>query len=139
MYIKQIGGKDGNYLSVIPDAAPSYLTLLMDPRGSLHASSGILPVKEITLPQQFVNGVLANMEVTFRVGSLLTPTAAVQIPRLAEQNGAWSWISHTSPTEFVVSPIEFTSANARLSAPGIEIRDGWLRFTSNLGKEPQNG
>ena len=138
-YVKQIGGKEGNYLSVTPNAAPSFITLLMDPRGSLHASSGILPVKDVVLPQRFVNGALANMEVTFRVGSLLTPLAAIQIPRLAEQNGAWSWISHTSPTDFVVEPIAFSSANANLSAPVTEIKDGWLRFTSDLAKDTPNG
>ncbi|MEL6970390.1 MAG: hypothetical protein AAFZ63_10105 [Bacteroidota bacterium] len=131
-YVKQIGGNDGNYLNVIPNAAQSSITVLMDPRGSLHGSTGILPVKEITLPSKFVDNALKHMEVTFRVGSLLTSTAAIQIPRLAEQNGTWSWINHTSPTDFLLDPIEFSSPNAKLSTPATEIRDGWLRFNTNL-------
>lgn len=135
-YVKQIGA-NGNYLTMVPDAAESYITLLMDPRGSLHGATGVLPVKEVTLPKRFIEGPLKNMEITFRVGSLLTPVTVTEIPRLAEQNGTWSWIYHTSPTDFNVTPITFTSANSRLSMPSTELKDGWLRFTTNLGRDTQ--
>ena len=133
-YIKPIGGAAGNYLQVTPDGAASFVTLLMDPRGSLHGATGILPVKEIALPNRFVETALGNMEVTFSVGALLTPAAAIQVPRLAEQNGAWSWIRHTSPTAFAVGPVDFSTPNATLSAPSMVIQDGWLKFLSDLNK-----
>jgi hypothetical protein len=91
-----------------------------------------LPVKEISLPPRFVDPVLKNMEVTFRVGSLLTSQQAVLIPRLSEQHGQWSWIDHSSPTEFQIEPIQFASPNAKLSTPAMMIRDGWLKFVSDL-------
>jgi hypothetical protein len=131
-YVQEIGGQAANYLSVVPEAADKFVTLLMDPRGSVHGSTGILPVKEISLPSRFVDPVLKNMEVTFRVGSLLTSLQAVLIPRLSEQHGQWSWIDHSSPTEFQIEPIQFASSNAKLSTPAMMIRDGWLKFVSDL-------
>lgn len=131
-YVQQIGGQAANYLSVVPKAASKVVTLLMDPRGSVHGSTGILPVKEISLPPRFVDPALKNMEVTFRVGSLLTAQQAILIPRLSEQNGQWSWIDHSSATDFQIEPIEFASPNAKLSTPAMMIRDGWLKFVSDL-------
>ncbi|MCF2133793.1 MULTISPECIES: hypothetical protein [Burkholderiaceae] len=134
-YVKLIGGKAGNYLSLMPNGSPAFVTLLMDPRGSLHGATGILPVKEISLPHGFFESALSNMEVTFSVGSLLTSAASIQIPRLAEQNGAWSWISHSSTTQFESNAVAFSSPNAQLSAPSMVIQDGWLRFLANLDKD----
>lgn len=134
-YVKPIGGADGNYLSVTPDGSASFVTLLMDPRGSLHGATGILPVKEIALPNHFVDAALGKMEVTFNVGSLLTSAAAIQVPRLAEQNGTWSWIRHTSAAGFDAGPVDFSTPNANLSAPSMVIQDGWLKFVSDLNKE----
>jgi len=138
-YVKAIGGKPGNYLSITPNGAENFVTLLMDPRGSVHGATGIVPVKEISLPNNFFEEVLSSMEITFSVDSLLTSAASIQIPRLSEQNGAWSWISHSSATQFESDAVEFTSPNARLSTPATLIRDGWLRFVTNLRKDSPNG
>ena len=131
-YVQEIGGRAANYLSVVPEAAAQFVTLIMDPRGCVHGSTGILPVKQISLPSRFVDAALKNMEVTFRVGSLLTSQQAILIPRLSEQNGQWSWIDHSNATDFQIEPIEFASADAKLSTPVMMIRDGWLKFVSDL-------
>lgn len=138
-YVKAVGGTAGNYLSLNPDGSDYFVTLLMDPRGSVHGSTGILPVKDIALPPGFFENTLSSMEITFSVDSLLTSAASIQIPRLSEQNGAWSWISHSSATQFESDDIEFTSPNAKLSTPATLIRDGWLRFVTNLEKDALNG
>lgn len=134
-YVQPIGGTARNYLSLTPDGGEQFVTLLMDPRGSVHGATGILPVKEIALPNSFIESALGNMEITFSVGSLLTSAASIDIPRLAEQNGSWSWISRPSASQVESGPVAFTSPNAKLSAPSMVIQDGWLRFLSNLDKE----
>lgn len=134
-YVKPIGGKAGNYLSLTADGSPAFVTLLMDPRGTLHGSTGILPVKDISLPNRFFESTLSNMEITFSVGSLLTSAASIQIPRLAEQNGEWSWINHSSTTQFSSSAVNFSSPNAQLSAPSMVVQDGWLRFLTHLDRK----
>ena len=131
-YVQEVGGQAANYLSVVPEGADKFVTLLMDPRGSVHGSTGILPVKEISLAPRFVDPALKSMEVTFQVGSLLTSQLAVLIPRLSEQNGKWSWIDHSNATDFQIEPIQFASPNAKLSTPTMMIRDGWLKFVSDL-------
>ncbi|MER5465488.1 hypothetical protein ABT010_33325 [Streptomyces sp. NPDC002668] len=96
----------GNYLPL--SFAPQtyqYVTVLADPRAAMHAYTGILPVKQCDIPQQFVDDALRAMEVTFQLGPLLTvlgpspaqggtPPAHAQsiaYPTPAEQNGSWSW------------------------------------------------
>ncbi len=131
-YVQEVGGGAANYLSVVPQGADKFVTLLMDPRGSVHGSTGILPVKAISLAPRFVDPALKSMEVTFQVGSLLTSQQAILIPRLSEQNGQWSWIDHSNTTDFQIEPIQFASPNAKLSTPAMMIRDGWLKFVSDL-------
>ncbi|MGC5698867.1 hypothetical protein J4P02_01555 [Pseudomonas sp. NFXW11] len=133
-YVKAIGGKAGNYLELAGDGSPTFVTLLMDPRGTLHGSTGIVPVKNISLPNHFVESTLSQMEITFSVGSLLTSAASIQIPRLAEQNGQWSWVSHSSSSQFTTSAVDFSSPNAQLSAPSMQVQDGWLRFLTQLDR-----
>lgn len=48
-----------------------FLTLLMDPHGSVHASVGILPPKSLSLPKVHLDRARENMEFCFRVAPLL--------------------------------------------------------------------
>jgi hypothetical protein len=105
------------------------VTVLMDPRGSLHAATGIMPVKEITIPHRFVDEPLRQMQLWFRVRSLLSPLSSISIPRLSEQNGTWEWWEQTTTGSWSSQPVTFTSANATLSVPLLAIRDGWLKLS----------
>jgi CBS-domain-containing membrane protein len=46
--------------------------MLIDPRAKVHATTGILPTKDITLPSKYVDIALKNMEVYFRIDPFLT-------------------------------------------------------------------
>lgn len=82
-YVRQIGplaSTDGNYLSLaVGSEAKTDITLLVDPRATIHATTGILPVKTLVLPQHFVHEALANMEISFRVGPLLSRIKPVPV------------------------------------------------------------
>ena len=104
------------------------VTVLMDPRGSLHAATGIMPVKEITIPRRFVDEPLRQMQLWFRVRSLLSPASSIAIPRLSEQNGTWEWWEQKTPGTWSSQPVTFTSVNATLSTPSLAVRDGWLKL-----------
>jgi hypothetical protein len=64
-------GRSDNYIKLKFDY-PSYtslnLTLLMDPRGHVHATTGLLPTATIELPAEFYAAALSRMAVTFRAG-----------------------------------------------------------------------
>jgi hypothetical protein len=81
-----------------PDGAPAFVTLLIDPRGVVHASCGVLPVKSIAVPpEQFVDQVAA-LRATFRVAPVLTAPDAVDLPLPGEPGYAWSWLERDGDT-----------------------------------------
>lgn len=136
-YLTQIGG--GNYLELkpiddtvtSPDPARQQscrLTLLLDPRGSVHAFSGILPVAEISLPTSFSAPALATMAYLFRSGPLITIPEAVRIPRPAEQRGSWAWFDNVLGNSV---PVVAADDLIALTTTAPVVREGWLRFTPN--------
>lgn len=68
------------------------LTMLMDPHGIVHATSGILPVKTVRIPTEQYSTALKNIEITFRTQPLLTPSSSFQVSLPKEQGYQWSWL-----------------------------------------------
>lgn len=80
-----------NLLQTISDPA-QLLTLLIDPRGSVRATSGILPVKTIALPPNLYTSALENLYITFQLAPLLSDPLRMRLP-LPEASGfTWSWL-----------------------------------------------
>ncbi|NJK31025.1 MAG: DUF3892 domain-containing protein [Deltaproteobacteria bacterium] len=109
-YVRQIGPigttQAPNFLSLSFAADDQqYVSVLVDPRASIHAITGLLPIKQIDVPAGLIEGALARMEVGFAMGPILTnikatPTQAGTVPTLptaitlptpVEQAGTWSW------------------------------------------------
>jgi hypothetical protein len=65
--------------------------MLVDPRCHVHAATGILPVKALTIPGDLVTRSLAALEYTFLTGPLIVPGNAFCAPAPAAPGG-WSWI-----------------------------------------------
>jgi hypothetical protein len=131
-----------NYLA-LPFDYPKYttvtLTLLIDPRGTVHATTGILPTTKLTVPPQFYADALEQMAVTFRIGPLLTDLQAIRMPFPAERNGIWNWIRATGPDQrkdFEVDDIIPADARARFAAKPPHLIDGWLKFTPKSKPKP---
>ncbi|WP_372737458.1 hypothetical protein [Neptunomonas sp.] len=75
------------------DDAPHKLTMLIDPQGSVHAVSGILPTKAINIPvDQYVEAI-NKLEITFPVKPVVSELGKVQIPLTAVQGYQWTWLS----------------------------------------------
>ena len=70
------------------------LTILMDPRGSIHATSGILPVKSINLPPVQFTDALKNIEITFLSMPILTDFSKLRLPLPSEPGFEWSWLQN---------------------------------------------
>lgn len=129
-YVQPIGGT--NYIS-LPFNCPAYttqnLTLLLDPLGSVHATTGILPVAQMRLPSQFYASALAQMAVTFRIGPLLTDPNTIRIPLPAEQQGVWSWVWQTAPNQYAADNIVVANQQARLADSPPHLMEGWLKLS----------
>lgn len=128
-----------------------YVTVLADPRAAIHATTGVLPVKQLDIPQQFVDGPLSHLEISFRTGPTLTvvvpspdqeqhpsPFArSVVHPLPAEQNGTWAWYERTTGAEpWAGYGLVQASPDARATMEPNSLREGFLQFTTNLDDRP---
>lgn len=133
-YLKKIGAD--NYLNLrfiddtitTPDPAKHQIcriTMLVDPRASIHAFSGLLPVKSIDIPASLVSRAFDNIAYSFRAGPFLTSPDAVRIPKPIEQKGTWSWFDKVldDTTSFTQ-----TDDKVRFSSTPPLVKEGWLGF-----------
>lgn len=80
------------------DDAPQLVSMLIDPRGSVHVTTGILPVKEINIPAEQYLSSMQRMGVTFLTAPLLSPAANIQSLLPTEEGFQWSWIERQGDT-----------------------------------------
>jgi len=140
-YLRPIG-RDNNYIYMPPDGNTIiYVSMLVDPRGYVHATTGILPTMEVTLPGDFVDGALAAMDITFRINGILTdqriaaptettparPSSSCPYPKKRRRVGAQ--YDDAGLTSYAIAP---NDAVARLSNVAPVLRRGLLQLTSAL-------
>lgn len=155
-FVAQIGplgrAAAGNYIPVGFDAkSAALLTLLVDPRASVHAISGVLPVKQLDLPARFVDPVLARMEIGFRIGPLLTPLQptpalagtqaefahSISYPASAETAGAWSWWEPGAASAWAGYGLVRATATAAFGTQPNALREGILQLTIAMADTPE--
>jgi hypothetical protein len=139
-YLNPIGHNQ-NYINLgfnYPSYSTQTITMLLDPRGDIHAFTGILPVKSISLPAEYFKDALARMALTFRAGPVLTDAATIRIPYPTEKSGTWSWVQRTTPADpqhwtdpsgWQVDQIVKADQNARLPNSAPRLLEGWLKLT----------
>lgn len=150
-YIQPVG--DGNYIGLtFEKESCAYVTMLVDPRGSVHAYSGILPMKSLIIPDEYIDPALKNMNVTFRIGPILTEIQRgmkdkiedtnqqferIRLPIPAEKNGIWSWIEQDQ-SGWVAMETKRTDQNAKLNDSKPTLRMGWLKVSSALEQNKED-
>jgi hypothetical protein len=73
-------------------ADPQVLSLLIDQRGSVHATSGIVPVKAINIPPDQYAAALQAIEITFLSTPIITDAGKIHLPLPEEAGYQWSWL-----------------------------------------------
>lgn len=76
------------------DEPSTVVRMLVDPRGTVHITSGIQPVKTISIPPPHYAPALAAIEVTFPCAPLLTDTGTVHVSLPVEPGYRWAWVDH---------------------------------------------
>jgi hypothetical protein len=140
-YVIAVG--NGSSLSLPFDGTTArYVTLLMDPRSVTHATTGILPVINIGIPQTFVGEAFARMDVTFTVGPLLSDTItpvgpegpeapSIVMPRPSLKDGSWSWQQYDGEN-WITIDVTPSTPTAQFSNVPAKIRMGLLRLTGAI-------
>ena len=86
------GGTLPPWISPSPAGPARTLCLLVDPRGVVHATTGVSPVKTIDIPAHQYQPALRAMEVTFLTTPLLTDRGTIRMTLPDEPGLAWSWL-----------------------------------------------
>jgi hypothetical protein len=116
---------------------PVTLTMLVDPLAEVHATSGILPPKAITIPEGMYAAELKRLEVTFRsLGPILTRAGRLDLPLPVKAGYEWSWIERDDRGWSTVARDVGTSEDDGPFSGPIVARDGWMRLTSVAPPEP---
>ncbi|TVP63374.1 MAG: hypothetical protein EA343_08275 [Nodularia sp. (in: Bacteria)] len=71
---------------------PLQVTLLMDPRGKAHLTTGILPVKSIDIPRPLWEPAMEAMRLWFPVAPILTRPRSRRVPMPTLVDRQWSWL-----------------------------------------------
>ncbi|GHO90560.1 hypothetical protein KSF_006080 [Reticulibacter mediterranei] len=106
------------------EAPPTIVSMLVDPRGSVHATCGILPVKGITIPPDQYATALQAIEVLFLSTPIVTDRGKINLPLPVEAGYSWSWAASGQTTEIGNVTLEATFSAQQ------EIREGWLKLSA---------
>jgi hypothetical protein len=104
--------------------------LILDPRGSLHAYTGILPVTTAALPGGPVEEFIRSLKVTFYTGPIIAEPGTLRQPLPAEDQGVWRFLERTGPpADWIMDPIVDAADRARLPSDQLQLREGWLELS----------
>ncbi|WP_020572684.1 hypothetical protein [Parafrankia discariae] len=99
------------------------LTLLVDPHGPIHVTSGVLPVETVQVAAEHFAAALDRLEVGFLAAPVLTDADRVTVPVPAEPGVTWLWREPTR-SGWTRTPV---AAGDTTSSPAIPtLREGWL-------------
>jgi hypothetical protein len=93
------GGQPLNIFQAIDDE-PLSVTMLVDPKGSLHVTSGILPVKSIAIPKDQYEDALRRIAVTFLTAPVLSTENHLKLGLPNEADFTWSWLEKTDERQW---------------------------------------
>ncbi len=79
-------------LQVKLNAQPQTVTFLMDPRGPVHATTGILPVAQLLIPPDQYTQAMSRLQVTFFTHPVLQGADALRVPLPLEAGYQWAWV-----------------------------------------------
>ena len=114
-------------LSTALNEKPITLTVLMDPRGAIHATTGILPVDRLAIPPDQYERAMSRLELTFFTHPVLDGRAGLALP-LPEVGGfEWSWVQ---PGAEGPLPLAAKSSDdvATYNFSPQTLREGWTRL-----------
>lgn len=124
------GGAEESLINIIQsiDSEPQTLTMLVDPRGVFHATSGVLPSKAISIPPEHYAKALANIRATFLTTPILTEQTQpkrLRLPLPTDPDYDWIWLERQGRegwSELLTFPVieksEFTQAYSKNSSEG---------------------
>jgi hypothetical protein len=114
------------------NAPPVVVTMLIDPRAPVHATTGILPVQTRQIPPDQYARTMRSLAITFFTHPMLRRREEFVVPLPQESGYQWSWVTPGSDTQ---STLKAATANEFVvfGYTPQTLVEGWLR----LGREEE--
>jgi hypothetical protein len=107
------------------NASPMTLTMLVDPRAAVHATTGVLPALGLEIPPDQYSEAMSNLAMTFFTNPVLCKLQGLVVPVPKESGYDWNWIT---PGATAPIPLESNAANgnAVYNYTPQTLLEGWL-------------
>jgi hypothetical protein len=112
------------------------VTLLVVPHALTHATSGLLPRKDLGVRRQWVAEGLARIAPTFRFGPVLVDPHAIRMPVAADLAGTWTWNHRRDVSAWADDPVVNATDDALMTARVAVAEEGWLTLHPAPGDPP---
>jgi hypothetical protein len=109
-------------------SSPLKLTMLVDPRGVVHVTSGVLPTRQISIPPDQYASVLKKLSVTFMTAPVLTDQEGIRLNLPKESGYSWSWLERPSAPVWVQNE-QIQATDNTLKFTPQRLVGGWLKLT----------
>ncbi|MEM7371986.1 MAG: hypothetical protein AAF587_25445 [Bacteroidota bacterium] len=132
------GGSPVNLSHAIDDD-PVYVSMLVDPKGSIHATSGLLPSKSLYIPKDQYKDALKQIAVTFLTAPLLSPSDQVNLSLPKESGFSWSWMELNNIKEWQEIPQYIQISKSVFDTQFSDQPDLWANLISLGWIQENNG
>ncbi|HMQ48466.1 MAG TPA: hypothetical protein PKA00_06115 [Saprospiraceae bacterium] len=105
------------------------VTMVMDPRAAVHASTGLLPVSSIEIPPSQYQSILHRLMVYFLSNPVLLGQQLFDMPLPDEKGYHWSWVQQ-GQAEIPLEP-SAVGDRAHFGYSPQRVLDGWLKLSQN--------
>ena len=122
-------------LQLTLNASAKSITMLIDPRAPVHATSGILPVNELTVPSDQYSAIMNSLGVNFVTRPILEMSNGLVVPLPQESGYDWSWI--TMGTAGTPLPANAANETPVYGYTPQTILEGWLQL--DPGSDDEDG
>lgn len=115
------------------------LTLLMNPAGKVHLTSGVLPRKSLQLARDWVRPGLSVLAPSARIGPVLIDTAQVRLPKISAFGKDQLWTRRDTPSTWKDDPILAATQTALLPDLPHQVEEGYIRIAPTVPEVPGGG
>lgn len=107
------------------------VTMLIDPRAAVHATTGVLPVANVRIPSDQYSQAMNSLAVTFFTHPILKAANGFVVPLPQESGYNWSWVSPGNPDR---QALKANAANefAKYGYSPQTALEGWLRLSAEI-------
>ncbi len=105
------------------------LLLLVEPHCAVHATTGLLPRKSLTVQREWMAPALSKMAPTFRFGPVLRDPKKIRMPIPADIGGAWTWTHRADVDRWSEEEVIHAGQEALLAPDPVTATEGWLKLT----------